>query len=115
MKSNGVAELRRNYEELVNALRLLEAENKRLRAELEKFKGPKPVQKQVEVVAEKPALAPGQFIEYLPPGGKEGTIPQHAVVLEVKPNGFLKIKVNKHARPDVVLDDVGPGRWRAKP
>ena len=114
MKSNGVAELRRNYEELVNALRLLEAENKRLRAEVERLKGPKPVQKRVEVVAEKPALEPGHFVDYLPQGGKEGTIPQLAIVLEVKPKGFLRIKVCKHARPDVVLDDVGPGRWRAR-
>lgn len=115
MKSNGVAELRRNYEELVNALRLLEVENKRLRAELERLKGPKPIQKQVEVVSTKPALTPGSFVEYLPLGGKEGRIPQLATVLEVKPGGLLKLKVSKHARPDVVLDDVGPGRWRAKP
>jgi hypothetical protein len=106
--------MRRNYEELVNALRLLEEENKRLRALLEKYRGKEPVQKQVEVVSVKRALAPGHFVEYTPPGGKRGCIPTHAIVLEVKPNGFLKLKVCHVARPDEVLDDVGPDRWRAR-
>ena len=113
MKSNGVAEMRRNYEELVNALRLLEEENKRLRSLVEKCRGKEPVQKQVEVVSVQRALAPGSLVEYTPPGGKRGRVPKTAVVLEVKSGGLLRLKVKHVAQPDEVLDDVGPERWRA--
>jgi hypothetical protein len=114
VKSNGQAELRRNYEELVNALRMLEEENKSLRAELERYRGKAPVQRRVEVVEVKRDLAPGQFVEYLPPGGKRGTASKAALVLEVKPSGALKLKVKHCAQPDEVLDDVGPERWRRR-
>jgi hypothetical protein len=114
VKSNGQAELRRNYEELVNALRQLEEENKRLRALVERLRGPQPVQAEVEVVETKRALSPGQFVEYLPTGGKKGTMPTLAVVLEVKPTGALKLRVKHCAQADEVLDDVGPERWRRR-
>lgn len=114
MKSNGTAELRRNYEELVNALRMLEEENKRLRAEVERLKGPNPVQKRVDVLEVSRPLSPGHLVDYLPPGGKRGTIPKLALVLEVKTGGVLKLKVKHFAQADEVIDDVGPNRWRLR-
>lgn len=131
MKSNGVAEMRRNYEELVNALRLLEDENRRLRVEVARLKmtgagaGPAgvkntsagqhgPASSGASAGRESDAPAPGQFVDYLPPGGKKGTVPRLALVLEVKPGGVLRLKVKHAAQQDEVLDDVGPTRWRMR-
>lgn len=96
MKSNGQAEMRRNYEELVNALRQLEEENKRLRARLERA----PVQKRVEVVEVRGPLTPGKFVDYL---DKRGHL-HAALVLEVRDGGALRVKVFHRAVPNVVLE-----------
>lgn len=114
MKLNGAVELRRSYEELTSAYRVLEDENRRLRAECERLKtgaGAKPVPARVRVNAEP---APGQFVEYLPSGGKDGTVPHDALVLENLGGGRLKLKVLRFAQPDIVLEDVPKERWRRR-
>lgn len=121
MKSNGQAEMRRAYEELVDANRQLETENRRLRAEVERLRrermaggaGAKTSDAGQRAPASSGAsVGAGQLVEYLPSGGKEGTVPQTALVLEVKPNGLLRLRVKRSAQPDKDLDDVGPERWR---
>lgn len=119
MKSNGVAEDRRALDELMSAHMQLEKENAELRAkneQLRKMVGkptpPAVKPKAVPVKTSEAEPLPGQFVEYLPLGAKDGSVPFTALVLENKGGGLLRVKVYRIARPDVVLDDVSRDRWR---
>lgn len=95
------AELRRSYEELVDAHRLLEAENQKLRAELERLRGGAPRVVSAQVQVEKPVDA-GSLVNYVDPRGLEHA----ALVLKKLDGDRLRVKVFRPARPDLVLDVV---------
>jgi hypothetical protein len=88
-------ELRRSHEELIDAYRLLEAENKRLRAKLEGKPAAAP-----EVEPENESPRAGQVVGYVDARGLLHT----ALVLGVVEGDRLKLKVLRHARPDLVLE-----------
>ena len=93
------AELRRSYEELVDAHRLLEAENQKLKAEVTKLRrGDKP---------EPPPKVPttprvGHIVTYV---DKAGHV-HNALVLKVIDDQSLKLKVFRTARADLILEAV---------
>jgi hypothetical protein len=88
------AELRRSYEELVDAYRLLEAENAKLRARLD----PKPEEPKQPVAPAHPT--PGQFVDHV---DKNGML-HRALVLEVLEREALRVKVFRCAVADLVLE-----------
>ena len=88
------AEPRRSYEELVDAYRLLEAENAKLRARLNPAKPEEP--KLLPLAAPRP----GQFVTYGDKNGQE----HRALVLEVLEREALRVKVFKCAVADLVVE-----------
>jgi hypothetical protein len=127
MKSNGQAEMRRNYEELVNALRMLEEENKRLRALLEKYEGKKLVEVRVEEISERQMTGTGAGpagaktakraglqgpASSGPSAGRPGDdAPRPGQFVEYTPPGGKRGRVPKTA---VVLEVKPGGRLRLK-
>ena len=103
--TNGSAENRRELDEITSAYQQVEAENRRLRAQLEKFRKTGAVEKalvvrgQSVVVDVKVPPKPGKFVEYIDKRGHTHT----ALVLDQRA-GALKIKVFVRAVPDVVVE-----------
>lgn len=52
----------------------------------------------------------GSLVDYLDERGMAHV----ALVLAIKPRDVLKLKVFRQARSDLVLDNVGPKRWRRR-
>ena len=91
------AELRRSYEELVDAYRLLEVENAKLRAK----QNPTPTPEEPKALPPA-APRPGQFVEYVDKNGMD----HRALVLEVLDHEVLRVKVFKCAVADLVVELV---------
>ncbi len=114
------AELRRSYEELVDAYRLLEVENAKLRARL----NPKPEPEETKLTpppTRPPAPASdgprvSQLVCYVDKAGHEHV----ALVLAVLPEGRVRAKVFRQAVADLVIELAhakGPEQrncWRSK-
>lgn len=98
MKPSEQAELRRANEELTNAYRQLEEQNKRLREQLKK-RGPAPASAPTpKVIDETPGV--GCIVQYIDKAGHM----HNALVLEVLEDGMLRLKVFRQATPNVMLD-----------
>lgn len=119
MKSNGQAELRRSYEQLVDAYHALERENQKLSAENKRLrdafrKNEKPEQvKLAKVEIKTKPIKIGGFVDWVDARG----MAHRALVLEILSEDRLKLRISRHARPDVELeaskiDDSKRDGWR---